>query len=389
MQLYRRALIVTGGLFFVGVLSGCGSPKAQGPMKMPTPEVGVVVITRQDIPVTTELPGRIEAMRMAEVRARVTGIILKKLFKEGDDVKEGDVLFQIDPAPLQAVLNSAQAILKKAQAAVDQTRAKEERFKALVEINAVSKQEYDDARAAALQAQAEVLNAKANVETAQLNLGYTSVTAPISGHIGVARVTEGALVSQIEGTLLATIQQIDPVYCDFSQSSTEVLRLRRSLDKGDLQRIAPGAVKVTLLLDDGTVYDEDGKLLFTDLVVDSSTGMVTLRAEFPNADHILWPGMFARVRLTQAVNAGTLTVPQRAVILGPGGTASTMVVTADNKVEARNVKLGAAVGDQWIAEDGLKAGDRVIVEGLLKVRPGGEAKAVPFTPGTDQPGPKK
>ncbi len=371
-------------LIFMLVLApstGCGNKQAEQKQagEAPAPEVGVVTVTSQELPMITELPGRIDPIRVAEVRARATGIILKKMFEEGADVKSGDVLFQIDPAPLQANYDSAQANLAKAQATLAQTQAKANRYKALVAINAVSKQEYDDTTASALQAEAEIQSAKAAVETASLNLGYATVVAPISGHIGVAKVTEGTLVSQAEATQMALIQQLDPIYFDFTQSSTEVLRLRRSLDQGQLQSVAPGAAKVSLLLEDGTVYQSPGKLLFSDLTVDPTTGMVTLRAEFPNPDHILLPGMFARVRLEQAINAEAITVPQRGVALGPNGSATVMVVTADNKVESRTIKLGSAFEDKWIVSDGLNAGDRVVVEGLQKTRPGATVKPVPFT----------
>lgn len=330
----------------------------------------------------TELPGRINAVRMAEVRARATGILLKRLFKEGADVKEGDILFQIDPAPLQASLNSAKANLARAEATLRQAKTKAERHQALVEINAVSKQDYDNAVAAAEQSEADVLSAKAAVEMASLSLGYATVTAPISGRIGAAKITEGALVSQVEATQMATIQQLDPIYIDFTQSSTEVLRLRRALKAGQIKSLAPGEAKVTLLLEDGTQYQHPGRLLFSDITVDETTGMITLRAELPNPERLLLPGMFARARLEQAVDTQAITVPQRGITLGAGGTATAMVLTPDNKVEPRMVKMGSAIGNKWIITEGLKAGDRVIVEGLQKIRPGMAVKAAPFA--TDQ-----
>lgn len=364
-------------ILLVGGMAGC-SPKQSAPMQMPAPEVGVITVSAQSVPVTTEFPGRVDAVRVAEVRARATGILLKRSFEEGSEVKEGDVLFQIDPAPLQANYDSAKASLAKAEAALTQTQAKAERYKALVAINAVSKQDSDDVVAAALQAKADVEAAKAAVETASLNLGYASVTAPISGKIGEAKVTEGALVSQSDATQLALIQQLDPIYFDFTQSSTDVLRLRSSFDRGQLQKVAPDEAKVTLLLEDGSTYQNPGKLLFSDITVDPSTGMITLRAQFPNPDHILLPGMFARVQLEQAVDQDAISVPQRAVALGANGSATVMIVTADNKVEARTIKLGQAIEDKWTVTDGLKAGDTVIVEGLQKVRPGMDVKTVPF-----------
>jgi len=376
MQLYKIVqMSILAGLF--GVLAGCGS-KASAPMQMPAPEVGVVTISSQTLPVTTEFPGRIDAERVAQVRARATGILLKRTFVEGSEVKEGDVLFQIDPAPLKASLDSAQANWDKARANLASTQSKADRFKALVAINAVSKQDYDDAFAASLQAKADVEAAKAAMETASLNLGYATVTAPISGHIGPAQVTEGALVSQTEANQLALIQQLDPIYFDFTQSSTDVLRLRSSFDKGQLQKVAADEAKVSLVLDDGTSYQSPGKLLFRDMTVDPTTGMITLRAEFPNPDHILLPGMFARVELEQAVAEDAISVPQRAVALGGSGAATVMVVTADNKVEVRKITLGQAIGENWTVLDGLKAGDSVIVEGLQKIKPDMVVKPVAF-----------
>ena len=346
---------------------------------MPPPEVGVVTIASENLPITTELPGRLDALRTSQVRARATGILFKQVYKEGSDVKEGDVLFQIDPAPLKASLDSVQANLDKAQANLNYAKAKAERYKALVAVNAVSKQDNDDAYAASLQAKADVEAAQAAVETASLNLGYATVTAPISGRIGPALVTEGALVSETQANQLALIQQLDPIYFDFTESSTDVLRLRRSFDKGQLQKVAPDEAKVTLLLEDGTVYQHPGRLLFADITVDQATGMITLRAEFPNPEHILLPGMFARVQLEEAVQENAVTVPQRAVALGADGAASVMVVGADNKVEARSLKLGQAIDDKWTVLEGLKAGDVVIVEGLQKIKPGMPVKPTPFS----------
>jgi membrane fusion protein (multidrug efflux system) len=332
------------------------------------------------LPIINELPGRIDAVRIAEVRARVPGILLKQLFKEGADVKAGEVLFQIDPAPLQATLNSAKANLARADAGLKQAEAKANRYKSLVEVNAVSKQSYDDATAAVLQGQAEVQAAQAAVEAADLNLGYATVTAPIAGRIGKAMMTEGALVGQGATTLLAVIQQLDPIYFDFTQSSTELLRLRRALESGSLKSAAAGEARVTLLLEDGSVYPQAGRLLFSDISVDPTTGMVTLRAEFPNPGRWLLPGMFARARLEQAVNQEAITVPQRAVSRGAAGSASVLLVKGDNTVELRPIQIGSAVGNQWVVTSGLKAGERIIMEGLQKVGPGMAVKPVPFVP---------
>ncbi len=372
-------------IFFLIAFAGCGHKEGDSKQAggFPAPEVGVVTVSSEKLPMTTELPGRIEALRVAEVRARATGIILKRMFTEGSDVNAGDVLFQIDPSPLQASYDNAQANFAKAQATLTQAQSRANRYKALVDVNAVSKQEYDDANASVLQAQAEIQSAQADKEMASLNLGYATVTAPISGRIGTAKVTEGTLVSQNEATPMATIQQLDPIYFDFTQSSTDILRLRRSFDQGLLQSVAPGQAKVTLLLEDGTTYAYPGKLLFSDITVNPATGMIALRAEFPNAEHILLPGMFARAQFEQAINTEATTVPQRGVFLGPNGTATVMVVAAEDKVESRTIKLSSAVGDKWIVSEGLKAGDRVIVEGLQKIKPGTVVKPIPFSPPMD------
>ena len=324
-------------------------------MNMPPPEVGVVTIAPESVALTTELPGRIDPVRVAQVRARVDGVVLHREFREGADVKSGEELYQIDPAPFQAAYDSASANLAKAEANAKQAQQLADRYQPLVAINAVSKQDYDNAVSAAAAANADVLAAKAALETATINLGYTKVTSPIDGRIGSALVTEGALVSQSAATEMAVVQQLDPIYCDFTESSTELLRLRRELDSGALQSAAPGEAKVTLLLDDGTTYAQPGKLLFSDVTVDPSSGMVTLRAEFPNPDHLLLPGMFARGRLEQAVDAKAITVLQRGVSVGANGIASVMVVGATNNAEAREIKIGQAVGNKWIVTDGLES----------------------------------
>jgi membrane fusion protein (multidrug efflux system) len=343
-------------------LAGCGKKQQAG--AMPPPEVGVVTIQSEPLPITTELPGRIDPVRTAEVRARVAGILLKRVFEEGSDVKAGDVLFQIDPAPLQAAYDSANANLLQAQSLA-------QRYKPLVEINAVSKQDYDNAVSTAAQA-------KATQEIATINLGYCTITSPISGRIGQALVTEGALVGQGEATELAVIQQLDPIYFDFTESSTELLKLRREFDSGQLKSVAHDEAKITLLLEDGTTYPLAGKLLFSDITVDPTTGMITMRAEFPNPDDLLLPGMFARARLEQGMDSQAITVAQRGVAYGADGKPTVMVVTPDNKVEVRPVTVGSAVGTKWIVTGGLKAGDRVILEGTQKVQPGMPVKPVPF-----------
>jgi membrane fusion protein (multidrug efflux system) len=354
------------------LFSGCGQNQGgsgqggPGASQTPPPEVSVVTVAPEAVSLTTELPGRIDPVRVAQVRARVDGIVLHRNFHEGADVTNGQVLYEIDSAPYKAALDSANASLTQAQQLA-------ERYKPLVDINAVSKQDYANAMFASAQA-------KAAQEIAAVNFGYCTVTAPISGKTGAALVTEGALVSQSAATQLAVVTQLDPIYCDFTESSTELLRLQRELEKGALKTVAPGEAKVTLLLDDGTAYSQPGKLLFSDVTVDPTSGMVTLRAEFPNPDHLLLPGLFARGRLEQAVDNQAITVLQRGVNVGAGGIASVMVVGADGKVEPRVIKLGQAVGNKWIVTDGLKAGENVIVEGLQKIGPGMAVKAVPFNP---------
>ena len=372
------AALILGATTSLALLALAGCGQKQQNFTPPPPEVGVVTIQAEPLPITTELPGRIDPVRTAEVRARVAGILLKQVFREGADVKAGDVLFQIDPAPLQAAYDSAKASQAKAEANLKQTQAQADRYKVLVKINAVSKQDYDNTIAAALQSQADILTAKAVVETASLNLGYATVTAPISGRIGKALATEGALVGQNEATELAVIQQLDPIYFDFTQSSTEGLRLRREFESGKLKSLAPGEAKVTLLLEDGTTYPLAGKLLFTDITVDPTTGMITLRAEFPNPDDLLLPGMFARARLEQAVDSNAITVPQRGVAYRADGNPSVMVVTPDDKVAVVPVTVNSAVGNKWIITSGLKAGDRVILEGLQQIQPGMTVNPVPF-----------
>ena len=360
------------------LVAGCGEKSPSAAASPPPPEVGVATIQTRPLAITTELPGRIDPVRTAEIRARVPGILLKRLFKEGSNVKEGDKLFQIDPAPLQARLDSAKAALAKAKANVTQAQAQAKRDEKLVKIRAVSQQEYDNAQSAAQQGQAEVLAAQAAVETASLNLGYASVTAPISGRIGRAMVTEGALVGQDTATKMAVIQQLDPIYFDFTESSTEGLKLRRAFEDGKLKRISPHEAQVTLLLEDGSTYPHPGKLLFSDVTVDPTTGMVTLRAEFPNPNHLLLPGMFAHVRLEQAMDDRAITVPQRGVTYGPGGEPTVLLVNTNDEVVQQPVTVRSAVSNEWVLTSGVQAGDRVILSGLQKIQPGMKVKPVPF-----------
>jgi membrane fusion protein (multidrug efflux system) len=360
--------------------AGGGGGKAGGAAP-PPPEVGVVIATPGDIGLVTELPGRLEATRIAEVRARAAGILQERLFREGSDVKAGQPLFRIDPAPYSAAAQSAQASLARAEANAVQAKALAERYKPLVEANAVSKQEYLNAVASQKTAEADIAVARAALKTANINLGYASVTAPISGRIGRALVTEGALVGQGDATQLAVIQQINPIYVNFTQAANDVLKLRRALADGRFKR-ADGseAASVRVLLEDGTEYPLPGKLLFSDLTVDSTTGQITLRAEVPNPKGELLPGLYVRVRVEQAQATNAITVPQQAVTRTQQGDTLT-VVDADGKLNKRTVKISAAQNNQWIVLEGLKAGEQVMVDGFQKLQmmpPGIAVKAVPW-----------
>jgi membrane fusion protein (multidrug efflux system) len=373
-----KSLCVLFALPLAVLLSSCGK-KDGPPPQMPPAEVSVLTVATESVDNTSELPGRINPMREAQVRARATGILLKRLFEEGSNVKEGQVLFEIDPVPLQATLNSAKAAKAKAEAVLKESKANAARYEALVKINAISKQVYDQAVATLGQNEADLAAADAAVETAGLNLGYAKVTAPISGRIGKALVTEGALVSATDATQLAIIRQLDPVYFDFTQSSTEVLELKRALETGRLQKIGEGQASLTLVLEDGTTYRHPGKLLFSDIAVDPTTGMITLRAEVPNPENLLMPGMFARAQIVEGVRTNAVTIPQRTVIRGAAGSATVLVVNAQNKVESRTVELDRTVGTRVIVAKGLNPGERIIVEGSQKAPPGSTVKPVPFT----------
>jgi len=340
---------------------------------MPPAEVSVITVAPSSLAITTELPGRLEASRVAQVRARVPGIVLKRVFKEGGDVKAGEVLFRIDPASFQASYDSAQAAVAKAEATQLQASLKAQRYKPLVEQNAVSKQEYDDAVAAQKQATADLAAARAARQNAGLNLGYATVTAPISGRISRALVTEGALVGQGEATPMATVQQIDPIYVTITQSSTELLQLQKAMATGKLKSVGKDQARVTLMTEDGQVYPQAGKLLFADVSVDESSGAVSMRAEFPNPNRTLLPGMYVRARLEQGINDAAITVPQQAVVRSPEGS-SVLVVGADNKVVSQPVTTTANDGQNWVVNSGLKGGEHIIVEGFQKAKPGAVVK---------------
>jgi membrane fusion protein (multidrug efflux system) len=374
----RRAFAALAAAF--GLLAGCqpgaAPPRGAGGTAPPVPEVGVITVEPRAVGLSTELPGRLEASRVAQVRARAAGILQRRLFREGTDVKSGQPLFQIDPAPYQAAVESVQAQLARAQANVTQTSALVERYKPLLDANAVSQQDYVNAVAARQLAEADVAAALAALTTARINLGYASVTAPIGGRIGRSLVTEGALVGQGESTQLAVVQQIDPMYVNFTQSTSEVLRLRKALASGTLARAATGtAAAVKIVLDDGSEYARTGRLLFSDLTVDPSSGQITLRAELPNPDGLLLPGMYVRVRIEQAQANQAIVLPQQAVQRTPAGD-SVMVVGADGKVTPRPVKIGTSTAGQWVVLEGLQSGERVMVDGFQKLRGQAPVKAV-------------
>jgi len=357
------------------LLAACGQKQSAPPPQ--TPEVGVVTIERTAVPVRTELPGRTNAYLVAQVRARVDGVVLRREFTEGSIVKAGQRLYKIDPAPYIAQLNNAKASLAKAQANLASTTAQANRYKVLVAANAVSKQDYDNAVASEGQAAADVAAGKAAVDTAAINLGYTDVVAPVTGQVGISQVTPGAYVQASQATLLATVQQLDPMYVDLTQSSLDGLKLRRQIQDGRLTTSGPNAAKVSLVLEDGRVYSEKGKLQFTDVTVDQTTGSVTVRAIFQNKDRVLLPGMFVRARIEEGVNPNAIIVPQIGITHDQKGTPTALVVGADNKVALRQLVTSGTFGQNWVVDSGLNAGDRVIVQGVDKVRPGAEVKTVP------------
>ena len=361
------------------VLAGCGSAKPATTTPQP-PDVSVVTVHPGPVPITIELPGRTNPFLVAQVRARVDGIVLKRDFKEGGDVKTGQRLYQIDPAPYIAALNSATASLQKAEANLASTTAQAERYKVLVAANAVSKQDYDNAVSMQGQAAADVATGKAAVALAQINLGYTNVVSPIVGRSGISQVTQGAFVQASAATLMTTVQQIDPIYVDVTQSSVEGLQLRRDIASGQLKLTGPEQAKVTLFLEDGTEYSSAGSLQFSDITVDQGTGSVTVRAIFPNPRFVLLPGMFVRARIAEGVNDHAFLVPQLGVTHDAKGQATAMVVGPDNKAVVRTLSLGGTRGSDWIVTGGLNDGDRVIVTGVQKVKPGDLVQAVEAQP---------
>ncbi len=352
---------------------------------MPPAEVAVVTVTPEAVALVVELPGRLEALRTAQVRARVAGIVQARLFREGSDVRQGDVLYRIDTAGFEAALASASAVLARAEATLMQAGATAERYTPLVEVNAISRQDYTNALAAQKQAEADVAASRAAVQTARINLGYTTITAPIAGRIGRTLISEGALVGQGDSNPLAVIQQVDPLYVNFTQPVADVLRLRQSIGSGRLQAAdAASAASVKVLLDDGSAYPHAGKLLFSDLSVEPTSGQITLRAQLPNPQGLLLPGMYVRVRIEQGRNDAALPLPQQAVTRNAQGD-SVMVVDDKGGVAPRPVKVAMGQGNRWIITEGLKPGERVIVEGFQKLRPGATVKTVPWNPPGNAP----
>jgi membrane fusion protein (multidrug efflux system) len=378
----RAALMAAAIVLAVGLIpGGCGQKKGTPNI---TPEVSVVTIQSKPLVITTELAGRTSANLVADVRPQVGGIIQKRFFVEGSDVKAGQVLFQIDPALYKAALDNANATLARSEANLSAIRLKAERLKELLADKAVSKQDYDDAAAALKQIQADIEYGKASVDTARINLKYTSITAPISGRIGKSNVTEGTLVAAQQPTVLATIQRLDPMYVDVPQSTSEVLRLRRGLKEGHLNQNGADQKKVQLIMEDGSKYPLIGNLQFQDVTVDPTTGSVILRIIFPNPNNALLPGMFVRAVVQEGINKQAILIPQQAVSRDPRGNPFTLIVDAASNVQLRMLTLDRAIGDQWLVSSGIAPGERVIMEGMQKVKPGAPVKAVPFEISSDK-----
>jgi len=386
---------VVGVLAVAVMTSGCGSQ--QTPPKPALPEVAIETVNLERIVLTTELPGRTSAYLVAEIRPQVNGIVQERLFNEGSDVKVGSVLYQIDPAPYQAAYNNAVAALARSEANLPPIRLKAERFEELVAVKAISQQDFDNAAAALKQAEADIEYSKAMVESARINLGYTRITAPVTGRIGKSNVTIGALVTAHQGNPLAVVQQIDPIYVDATQSSATLLQLRRNIAAGRIKGTGPNQTRVKLLLEDGTLYPLEGTLKFSEVTVDPSTGSFILRMVFPNPKHILLPGMFVRAIVQEGEVDRAILVRQQAVSRDPKGNPVALVVDGEGKVGQRMLTLDRAIGDKWLVSSGLKPGDQVIVEGIQKVRPGAAVKVVLLDAGrkegvgsgkTAQPSPK-
>ena len=379
---FKAFLAVTA--VFAVLLAGCRSEQQGAAGSAPAPQVAVVTVQAQPVLLTTELPGRTSAYRTAEIRPQVSGLLQKRLFTEGADVRAGDVLYQIDAAPFQAALKNAQAALGRSQANLPAVRSRVARYQELLADKAVSQQEYDDAASALRQTEADIAYGKASVETARINLAYTRITAPISGRIGRSNVTEGAIVTAYQPQALATIQQLDPIYVDVPQSTSELLRLKQRLVDGLLNQDGDNQKNVTLRLENGTVYPLEGILQFRGVTVDASTGSVIIRAIFPNPNSFLLPNMFVRAVMKEGVDEKALMIPQQAVSRDPKGNPVALLVDAGDKVQQRQLIVDRAIGDQWLVASGLAPGDRVIVEGRQNVRPGMSVRIVPFEPGAQQ-----
>jgi membrane fusion protein, multidrug efflux system len=359
------------------MLAGCKEPTATAATSTPEPDVGVVVVQPRPRAVVRELPGRISPTRVADVRPRVSGIIVERLFHQGSEVKAGDPLYRIDPRPFDVEVQSTEAALARAKAVLEQATSHANRVATLYKEKAAPEAKNEEAVAALRQAQADVAARKADVARARLNLDYATIRAPIDGIVGAARVSEGALVVQNDSTSLATIQQLDPIYADFTQSVTEMHQLRRALDTGEL--VAPDAMKVRLVLDDGDLYPQAGKLLFSEAKVDAHTGQVTLRGEFPNPKRELLPGMYVRVQIEQGIDSDAIAVPQQAIQRNSGGGSEVFVVKDDGRVFIQPVKIGSLQDGMWFVTDGLKSGDKVVVEGFQKFTPGDKVRTQSWT----------
>ncbi len=375
LQTILRKLSIGFALLGAMLVAGCGKPDA-GPPPGP-PEVGTVTLVPERVVLTTELPGRTAPYMVAEVRPQVSGLLQQRRFEEGADVRAGELLYEIDPAPYRAAVDQAEAALAMAEAGLPSAQARAERLRGLVAIHAVGDQDVEDAEAASLRAEASVAASRAALESARINLAWTPIKAPISGRTGRSSVTVGALVTAYQPVPLVTIQQLDPMYVDVQQSSSELLRLRRALSSGALTQEGESASRVQLVLEDGTPYAHEGTLKFQDVTVEPSTGSVTLRLVFPNPEHVLLPGMFVRAIVTEGVDENAILAPQQGVSRDPRGNAVALVLGPDGTVQERRLELGRAMGNKWLVEKGLSEGDRLIVDGLQSVRAGVPAKGVP------------
>jgi membrane fusion protein, multidrug efflux system len=378
MQFHTRVAVLFFSLSALFAISACNEPRLEEKEAKRSPQVAVVTVQPSPRPIIRELPGRIAPMRVAEIRARVAGIIMERLFKQGAEVKAGDILYRIDPAQFEVELDAANAALAKAKAVIELAERHAQRIETLSRNQVASRAQNDNAMASFRQAQADVAARQADVARAKLDLDYTTVRAPISGRIGGALVTEGALVGKGEATHLATVQQLDPIYADFVQSVSELQQLRRDFESGAIDKVTPDSAKVRLVFDDGTVYPYPGRLVFTDASVDKTTNQVTLRGEFPNPKSELLPGMYVRIRIEQGIDADSLAVPQQAVRRNDAGGNDVYILRGDNRAVVQPVRLGHLVEEQWLVLDGLKPGDRVVVEGFQKFAAGDVVDPVPW-----------